>query len=176
MVDERHRRAAELLVQGYTQVEAAEAVGVSPRTIRRWRNAGKLDGLAAEAEPDNEPDKVAPEGHPGGNGTGSGASLSEARRRKALALALKRELEAGRMVGDLVPISMLRHVTTRIRRAVETAPRRHLQEIAELMNVAPREAMPVVERITDTLLDAAREAVAELPETPPEREAPPWAS
>lgn len=167
MSDDRHVKAAELLADGHTQVEAADEVGVSPRTVRRWRNSGKLEGLAppdTEADEPDGSDSVSRNGRPASNGrTGNPpATLSEARRRKTLALAERREMEAAKMRGELVTFDLVRDVTLRYRSAAEAAPRSLLPEIAELMGVQPREAQPILEEIADRLIEHGRLEIEEL--------------
>lgn len=161
MTDDRHLKAAALLADGHTQVEAAEEVGVSPRTVRRWRNSGKLEGLVEAdtgadtdaTEPDG-PDTVDLNGRPASNGrTGNPPTLSEARRRKTLALAERREIEAAKMRGDLIHIDFMRDALLRLKAAVRAAPKAVLPEITEAMGVETREAFPILDEVSGRILD-----------------------
>lgn len=162
MTDDRHRRAAEMLADGHAQVEVADEVGVSSRTVRRWKKAGKLDGLAGEEEPDSTaggPDRGAAVG-PSANG-GDPSTLSEARRRKEAALAAKHELDAGERAGTLIHRDHLRDALLVARRAIQSAAAVLLQDAAELLEVEPREAQPLLEELADRVVAHVRVEITE---------------
>jgi hypothetical protein len=83
-------------------------------------------------------------------------SLSDARRRKEAALAEKHELDAARRRGELIERSHLVDVLLRIRRIVDALPRRRCQEVAELLGIEPRQAVPMLEGVADAILAELR--------------------
>lgn len=129
MAASKYARAAHLLRSGLSQLEAADVMGVDPRTLRRWEKDGKL-----------------PE--PGSNGNGTKKEkLSEARLRKEAALAEKHELDAATRRGELVDRKLLEDVLLRLRSAVDSLPRTLSVDVAELLGITRREALPLVEKV-----------------------------
>lgn len=126
---------------GLSQREAADAVGVTARTLRTWKAQGLLDDDAGPAA------------------NGDGESLAEARRRKEAALAEKHELDAAERRGELVHRELLTDTLTRVRAAIDAVPRRLVGEVAGLLGIPQREALPLLEEAAALV---RREVRAEL--------------
>lgn len=156
-VDDRIKRAAELLEEGHTDPAVADAIGVSARTIRRWRKAGKLaaasgNGAGREVsartrighDPDIDPHRW---------------TKAEAERRKAIALARKHELDMAEREGRLVPVEavdeVLGPVLDRLRRAILNIEGRWATHFGPC---EPREAAETLRRLTRELLVLLSEA------------------
>lgn len=145
MSDEQHRHAAQLLAEGHTQVAAADAVGVSARTLRRWIADGKVPEVSAN----------------GTNGNGRASSglsadwtRAEADRRKAIALARLRELEVAQRRGELVHLSTIEEelgpVLDRLRRGILNVEGRWAQHFP---GCDPKDAAAVLRRMAHELLE-----------------------
>lgn len=134
-LDDRHAKAARLLGDGLSQVEVADVLGVTPRTVRRWQRAGKIPSVSP-------------------NGSGSKKpSFTEARARKEWAMAQKHELQLQQMRGDLVPAE---DVNARIRGALEpvevalrTAHTRLARDWSERLGISEGEAVHLIRGLAD---------------------------
>ena len=167
-LDDRHRRAARLLRDGLTQEEAGEAAGVSGRTIRAWRQSGKLAAALEDSRDEGSRPEGEPEGPEAGRaGMGPGAargdgtppgkalSLSAARARKEAALAEKHELELGRLRGDLVPLAcveaLIRDATRPVDLGLGSAPRELAPEWSRRFGVSEGEALHAIRELCDEI-------------------------
>lgn len=112
---------------------------VTPRTIRNWRADDLLPDLGSN-----------------GSDPAEEVSLSDAKRRKEVALAEKHELDAAKQRGDLIEKSHMVDVLLRIRRIVDALPSRRCQEVARLLDAEPREVVPLLEEMSDLVLDEIR--------------------
>lgn len=139
MVTRKHRRASELLQSGLSQRDTAALMDVTPRTIRNWKAEGKLPGLEENGRKDEEE-----------------VSLSDARRRKEAALAEKHELDAARQRGELIEKDHLVDVLLRVRRVADALPARMCQDVAELLDLETREALPLLEEVADRIIERVR--------------------
>lgn len=146
-MDDRYARAARLLEDGLSQVEVADVLGVTPRTVRRWQRAGKVPEVSANGDGGEKP------------------SFSEARARKEWAMAQKHELQLQQMRGDLVPAD---DVNARIRAALEpvdvalrTAHTRLARDWSQRLGISEGEAVHLIRDLTD---DVRAAIVSELEE------------
>jgi len=168
-IDDRHRRAAELRAAGHTQLEAADAVGVTPRTVRSWEKNGILAAalVHSRAEPE-EPEVQAEAAAPSTNG--GRPTLAAVRIRKEAALAEQHELKVKRMRGEMVPLEaveeMIRDALAPVDVGLRTLPNELAGEWARRMGIGEREALALLGEMAETMrerLVAACEAhVAKL--------------
>lgn len=158
MSESRHAKAERMLADGHPVVDVAEAVGVSERTVYRWKAEGKVDPGNRQAAGNGSGGPDTPDTRPRTNGgpPRDGETLADARARKQRALATKHELDAAERVGDLVTVGHLRHAILVVRRAIEAAPGVVRRDVAELLDVEPREAEPLLEEIARRMLEQIR--------------------
>lgn len=81
----------------------------------------------------------------------------DARYARARALAAEMELEADR--GALVPVAEVQDVLARAAAVAKSLPRREAAAMAGVMGCEPREAVPLLERVSDAILRLFREAM-----------------
>lgn len=154
-LDQRVILAARIRATGGTQIEAAEAAGVTPRTVRRWEADADLwsralaavgaAGAGVDAEEDN-PD---------------GWTYSEAKRRKEAALARLRELELAEKERRLITIEdairPIEALLTLVRGRLLALPSR----LAGALPGDPATTFDVAERIVHELMQELAEAAEE---------------
>lgn len=168
MIDDRHEQAEQLLSEGHAVEDVALTVGVTPRTVYRWKANGKVepDSRAAAdsgpAGPDKHDNGSRSEPATNGRPPGKPETLAEAKRRKQSALAEKHEQEAARRRGELVTRESQRDLIVRFRSAAESIPRVLLQDVAELLDLPPREVVPMLEDVADLVVEHGRLSVEEL--------------
>src|SRR5690554_160930 len=157
-LDERIVRAARIRAAGGTQTDAADAVGVTARTVRRWESDAELWERALEAAASGAPrPDTAPDGP-------DSPSLYEAKRRKEAALARLRELEVLEREGQLITIDdamrPVEALLALVRARLLALPGR----IAGALPMQPVEALeliePIVHEAMEDLSTADEEAAA----------------
>lgn len=127
-----------MLANGQPIEAAADAVGVTVLTVKRWKREGLLDGLAEK----------------NGNGEADPTTLAEARRRKELALARKHELAVKELEGELVRRDTIEKelgpVLDRLRRGIMNIEGRWANHFP---GCEPEDAAPVLRRMAHELLE-----------------------
>lgn len=145
-----HKEAEKLRADGLTWSEIADTLEVSRSTVWRWRKAGKVrepgssNGAGTVQHRSTDAGDVATDGET--------PTLSSSRARKEDALARKHELDAAEREADLITRDAFRDSLAHVRRVVDSLPRRKATEVAEMLGVTPREAMPLLEDVADAII------------------------
>lgn len=154
-----------------SQADLAGLFGVSARTIRDWHARGleaaaRLDSgrydLAAAFRWRLEDERRRLE-----ESDDSRSDFDEARSRKEMALAEKHELDAAQKRSELVHVSLLEDTLLRIRASIDSLPRQMAPDVAEILDIQLREALPLAERMAGVV---RREVRNELERMADERE------
>jgi phage terminase Nu1 subunit (DNA packaging protein) len=160
----------------FTRAQLAELAGVTTKTLQRWEEGGlsaaRLNGGGQRVRYDGpasfqycvqtearrlaqvDASAAAPDDE---TGEAVVKSSWDARYARARALAAEIELEADR--GTLVPAAELHDVLARASALARSLPRREAPAVARLLGVEPRDAMPLLERVSDQILALFHEAL-----------------